>query len=146
MSKLFTIGFTEKTAEEFFTLLLNAGVTKLIDTRISPGSQLAGFAKKADLPYFLKTIGNIRYTHEPLFAPTKELLHSYREKEVTWEEYEKIYTELIAGRSVENILDAGELGNACLLCSEHLPDFCHRRLLADYLKKQYRNLEIVHLY
>lgn len=146
MNKLYTIGFTEKTAEEFFTLLINAGVKKLIDTRINTVSQLAGFAKKTDLPYFLREIGNISYIHEPLFAPTKELLSSYRNKEVTWEEYEKIYTQLIKGRKAETLYSAKELNDSCLLCSEHLPDNCHRRLLAEYLKQNLNGITITHLY
>lgn len=146
MTNLFTIGFTEKTAEQFFDLLKNAGVKKLIDTRINTTSQLAGFAKKSDLPYFLKELCDITYIHEPLFAPTKELLSAYRNKEVTWEEYEKLYTALISERNVEDKFSLDELNNACLLCSEHLPDQCHRRLLADFLKTKLNRITIKHLY
>lgn len=146
MNNLFTIGFTEKTAEVFFTLLMKAGVKTLIDTRINTVSQLAGFAKKTDLPYFLRVISNISYLHEPLFAPTKELLASYRNKEVTWDEYEKIYIKLIEERKAETLYSAEDLNNACLLCSEHLPDHCHRRLLADYLSQNLNGIQIIHLY
>ncbi|MBV6512662.1 MAG: hypothetical protein FMNOHCHN_02176 [Ignavibacteriaceae bacterium] len=146
MNNLYTIGFTEKTAEEFFTLLMKAGVKTLIDTRINTVSQLAGFAKKTDLPYFLKVIGNISYLHEPLFAPTKELLASYRNKELTWEEYEIIYINLIKERKVESLFSVADLNDSCLLCSENLPDHCHRRLLADYLKHNLNGIHVTHLY
>ncbi len=61
--KLFTIGFTKTTAESFFSRLSQAGVKKVIDIRLNNASQLAGFAKKTDLIYFLKTICGIDYEH-----------------------------------------------------------------------------------
>lgn len=146
MINLYTIGFTEKSAERFFYLLKDAGVTKLIDTRINTVSQLAGFAKKGDLEFFLKEIAGISYIHEPLFAPTKELLSSYRNKEVTWDEYEKIYIDIISGRNAETIFMPEELHNACLLCSEHLPEKCHRRLLTEYLQTKVNGIISKHLY
>ena len=85
---IYTIGFTGKTAEEFFERLQGAGVTRLIDVRLNNVSQLAGFTKKHDLAYFLRVIANIEYSHCDDLAPTKDILDSFKKmKEMDWAEY-----------------------------------------------------------
>ena len=144
--KLYTIGFTGKSAEQFFTLLQKVKVKKVIDTRINNVSQLAGFAKSNDLAYFLKSIAGIAYEHNPDLAPTKELLSSYRERELTWDQYEKKYLALLTQRNVARYAAQPVYLNAsCFLCSEHEPDHCHRRLLAEYLHQVNTSIEINHL-
>ena len=145
MIKLFTIGFTEKTAEAFFSLLKKAGVKKIIDTRLNNVSQLAGFAKGKDLEFFSKTIIDAGYEHNINLAPTKELLNNYREKKITWAQYEIEYIRILEKRSIIKKIDFEKLDGSCLLCSEHKPDMCHRRLLAEYLKKANKDIEIIHL-
>lgn len=145
MIKLFTIGFTGKPAEKFFNLLTSSGVKKIVDTRINNVSQLAGFAKGADLKFFAKEIGDIWYEHNTDFAPTKELLTRYRNKKMTWEEYEVEYLNLLDMRKVAQKTDIEKLHQNCLLCSEHTPEKCHRRLLAEYLQHVKSDIEIIHL-
>jgi len=145
MIKLFTIGFTGKSAEKFFSLLKNASVKNLVDTRINNVSQLAGFAKGSDLKFFAKEIGNIRYEHNIDFAPTKELLSRYRGEEISWGDYELEYLNLLDGRKIGQKIDIEKLHENCLLCSEHTPEKCHRRLLAEYLKHVRNDIEIIHL-
>src|SRR6188768_1433600 len=132
MIKLFTIGFTEKSAEKFFNLLRNNNVKKIVDTRINNVSQLAGFAKGADLKFFAKEIGQMNYEHNIDFAPTKELLSRYRDEEMSWEEYEVEYLNLLDARKIAQKTNVDLLHENCLLCSEHTPEKCHRRLLAEY--------------
>lgn len=145
MIKLFTIGFTGKSAEQFFDLLIRAGVKKIIDTRIHNVSQLAGYAKGKDLKYFAREIGNIEYEHRKDYAPTKVLLKQYRDKVISWPEYEKAYKSLLEERKIKSNTDFETLHEACLLCSEHEPDHCHRRLLAEYFKKANKKIRIIHL-
>jgi uncharacterized protein (DUF488 family) len=145
MTKLFTIGFTEKSAEQFFALLLAHGVVRIIDTRINIVSQLAGFAKGKDLEYLARAIGGIGYLHRVDLAPTKDLLRRYRAGTTSWEEYTVEYLGLLEERDAAAGLRAEDLDHACLLCSEHEPDNCHRRLLAEYLQQRIGGLEIVHL-
>jgi uncharacterized protein (DUF488 family) len=145
MIKLYTIGFTGKPAEKFFTLLRNSGVKKIVDTRINNFSQLAGFAKGSDLKFFAKEIGDISYEHNIDFAPTKELLTRYRNKKMTWEEYEMEYLNLLDMRKIASKTDMEKLHENCLLCSEHTPEKCHRRLLAEYLYRVKSDVEIIHL-
>lgn len=145
MIKLFTIGFTNKTAEEFFELLRKNGVRKVIDTRINNVSQLAGFSKGSDLKYFLQTIGNIGYEHRVDLAPTKDLLSRYRKDEMNWAEYEQEYLGLLKSRRIAETIDYNGLDGCCFLCSEHTPEKCHRRLLSEHLKKFRNDIEVVHL-
>ncbi|MCK4468013.1 MAG: DUF488 domain-containing protein [Desulfobacterales bacterium] len=142
---LFTIGFTKKNAETFFGKLGKAGVEKIIDIRLNNVSQLAGFAKKDDLIYFLKKICGCNYMHEPLLAPTKEILDGYKKKEIDWPEYQKRFNDLLKTRKAHTLVSSSELHMACLLCSEPTPDKCHRRLVAEYLKSHFDNIEIQHL-
>jgi uncharacterized protein (DUF488 family) len=143
--KLFTIGFTQKTAEEFFSLLRDAGVRQVIDTRLNNRSQLAGFSKGDDLPFFLDRIGQISYRHVLEMAPTQELLDSYKKQKGSWARYEKEYLELVHRRDLSTRVERAELADACLLCSEHEPTHCHRRLLAEYFRAAHPDIEIVHL-
>jgi uncharacterized protein (DUF488 family) len=143
--KIYTIGFTQTSAEAFFGKLIKAGVKKIIDARLNNRSQLAGFAKKEDLRFFLKALGNIDYLHMPVLAPTDEILTEYKKKKVNWQAYEKKFQALMEKRRIENIVSSAELDQSCLLCSEHLPDYCHRRLVAEYLKSKWENVDIIHL-
>ena len=143
--KLFTIGFTKKTAEAFFTKLSKAGVKRVIDIRLNNVSQLAGFAKKDDLRYFLKTICNIDYIHKPDFAPTKDILEVYKKNKGDWSVYEKRFLVLLAERKPEENISRDMLDGGCLLCSEDKSDNCHRRLVAEYLSEKWGNIEIIHL-
>ena len=142
--KIYTIGFTKQTSEEFFEKLKSVGVKRVIDIRLNKTSQLAAFAKGSDLPYLLKATGGIEYLSHSELAPTKDLLKSYRYKEITWEEFEKNYKNQIKDSKAILGLNKGDFEDACLLCSENTPEKCHRRLLAEELAKIW-DLEIIHL-
>lgn len=143
---LYTIGFTQKSAQAFFELLHANQVQVLVDIRLKPDSQLSGFAKKRDLPYFLKSLINCDYTHHLDMAPTNDLLVEYRQ-DGDWGHYERGFNRLLDERALITTLDRTwwESHHACLLCSEHEPDFCHRRLVAEYLATHWNNVEINHL-
>ncbi|MDM3855975.1 MAG: DUF488 domain-containing protein [Aphanizomenon gracile PMC649.10] len=143
---LFTIGFTQKKAEQFFETLIKAGVKRVIDTRLNNVSQLAGFAKKSDLQYFLQKIGGIEYIHILDLAPTKDILDAYKKKEITWDSYEQKFNQLITQRQIERKLSIDMIDKSCLLCSELKPHNCHRRLVAEYLQSNLeKNIKIHHL-
>lgn len=144
--KLYTIGFTKKSAERFFGLLKQHGVQSLLDIRLHPGGQLAGFAKQDDLTYFLRELVDCEYHHLPQLAPTDEILSDYR-KDHQWDTYVRRFETLMDERSVPQTFDRAIMQNrvCCLLCSEATPDQCHRRLVADRFVQQWPELEIVHL-
>lgn len=143
--KIFTIGFTKTTAEKFFSRLQKAGVKRMVDVRLNNVSQLAGFAKKDDLRYFLKAICSIDYVHRPEMAPTQDMLDAYKKAGGKWEDYEHKFISLIESRRIEETVPPEALDGACLLCSEDKPHYCHRRLVAEYLKKKWSDVEIAHL-
>ncbi len=140
-----TIGFTKKSAREFFGLLQQSGAQRLVDVRLHNVSQLAGFAKRDDLAYFLQAICGMAYAEEPLLAPTPELLDGYRKGKRGWPWYEREYLALLAARRVEERVPRELIDGAVLLCSEATPGRCHRRLAAEYLARQWGGLDIVHL-
>jgi uncharacterized protein (DUF488 family) len=143
--KLFTIGFTKKSAEVFFTRLKGAGVKRVVDVRLNNVSQLAGFAKKEDLRYFTKTICNADYVHLSSLAPTKDMLDAYKKLKGDWDLYQKQFLALIGERRIEDSISPEIMDGACLLCSEEKPHHCHRRLVAEYLKEKWGDIEIVHI-
>ncbi len=144
--EIYTIGFTRKTAEEFFQTLKTARIKRLVDVRLRNKSQLAGFAKQEDLAFFLRELCRIKYTHEPLLAPTEDMLTAYRKKRIGWEEYEQKFRELMAERKIEGKLTPYNFRTrTVLLCSEALPKRCHRRLVAEYLQAKWHAVKIVHL-
>ena len=142
---VYTIGFTKKTAEYFFEKLKQAGVKRVIDVRLNNSSQLAGFTKRDDLKYFLKEICHIDYVHIPELAPTKDILDAYKKNKGDWKVYEAQFLELMEERHIENIISTDILDQGCLLCSEDMPEHCHRRLVAEYLKDKWGNIRIEHL-
>jgi uncharacterized protein (DUF488 family) len=143
--KVFTIGFTKTTAESFFQRLEEAGVRRVIDVRLNNVSQLAGFAKKKDISYFLKAICGIDYSHRPELAPTKEMLDALKKHGGGWDDYEEPFMDLMAHRQIEDTVRREAVEEACLLCSEDEPQHCHRRLVAEYLDKKWHGLDIIHL-
>jgi len=143
--ELFTIGFTQTTARDFFTKLKDAGVRRVMDVRLNNSSQLSGFSKKDDLAYFLKEIGGIEYAHLPELAPTQEILDAYKKHKGGWGAYEKQFLDLMAKRQIEKTVQPELLQKGCLLCSEHLPHHCHRRLVAEYLNSKWGGIMTKHL-
>lgn len=138
------MGFSGKSAEEFFTILIKNNVRSLIDIRLNNTSQLSGFANIKHLPYFLKLHG-INYYHKPEYAPTKALLEGYKNKSIEWKEYERLYTEIMKQRNILKNIEWDFFDNAVFLCSEPTAGKCHRRLLAEILAKENSSIKVRHL-
>lgn len=143
--KLYTIGFTKTSAERFFETLKASGAKRLVDVRLNNVSQLAGFAKRDDLRYFLRAIAGMDYLAIPALAPTQEILDAYRKEGAGWPAYERRFLALMAERKIETTVNRGDLADAVLLCSEHTADRCHRRLVAEYLRDAWGDIDIKHL-
>ncbi|EAK5529808.1 DUF488 domain-containing protein [Campylobacter lari] len=141
---IFTIGFSGKTAEIFFQILVKNNIAKLVDVRLNNKSQLAGFTNIKHLPYLLK-IHNIKYEHMLDLAPSAELLDLYKKNKITWSDYEKKYIQILQDRKILKKLDIKNFDNCVLLCSEPTSDKCHRRVLAEYLQNNFKNIKIEHL-
>jgi len=143
--RLFTIGFTKKSARQFFQAVRNSGAKRVLDVRLNNVSQLAGFAKRDDLAFFLREICGMDYVHLPELAPTQEMLDEYKKRNTDWATYEKRFLALIEERRIENRVPREIVSDGCLLCSEDKPHHCHRRLVAEYLQRHWGDLEIIHL-
>lgn len=144
--KTFTIGFTQKPAKKFFELVRTNGVARIIDVRLNNISQLAGFAKREDLKFFLNELCGADYIHIKELAPTKDILDAYKKKVISWEAYEDKFLNLMARRNIEQTINRSILDHGCLLCSEHKPHHCHRRLVVEYLNEHWdADIEVVHL-
>jgi uncharacterized protein (DUF488 family) len=143
--RIFTIGFTKKPAETFFSLLSGSGAKRLVDVRLNNVSQLAGFSKRDDLKYFLRAICGMDYVHLPELAPNQSMLDAYKKEKGDWVAYEIRFLDLMRSREIDKSLPRDILSDACLLCSEDKPQHCHRRLVAEYLRDKWGDVEIVHL-
>ena len=143
--KVFTIGFTKKTAQKFFDLLRASGAKRVVDVRLNNVSQLAGFAKKHDLAYFLREICGMDYVHMPQLAPTQEMLDQYKKERGDWATYEARFLDLMKERRIESTISRDAVAEGCLLCSEDKPHHCHRRLVAEYLRQQWGDVDVSHL-
>lgn len=143
--KIFTIGFTQKSAETFFGLLRQPGLVRLVDIRLNNVSQLAGFCKRDDLQYFVRQINGIGYTHLPELAPNAEILKHFKEEGRNWTVYEEQFLALMEKRRVETTVSRELLDGACLLCSEASPMHCHRRLVVEYLQARWGDMQVKHL-
>jgi uncharacterized protein (DUF488 family) len=144
--EIYTIGFTQTTAERFFKRLADAGVERLLDVRLNNSSQLAGFAKAKDLPYLLRELVGATYEHEPRLAPTQELLDEYKKRKGDWSTYEIRFLELMESRQIETSLAISDFQvPTALLCSEATAENCHRRLVCEYLAGRWPDVRAVHL-
>ncbi len=143
--KLFTIGFTKKSAEAFFTKLKRSGAKRVVDVRLNNVSQLAGFAKRNDLEFFLREICHMDYVHVPELAPTQDILDEYKKNKGDWAVYEQKFLELMRKREIEKRVDPAVIADSCLLCSEDKPHHCHRRLVAEYFKSHWGDVEVAHI-
>lgn len=143
--KVFTIGFTKKNAERFFTQLKQPGLFRLLDVRLNNVSQLAGFTKKEDLRFFLRQLCNIDYVHLTDLAPTQDILDEYKKDGGDWKNYERKFLNLMSARKVEETVSREIIDGGCLLCSESTPEQCHRRLVVEYLCNKWGDIEILHL-
>ena len=144
---IFTIGFTKTNARDFFGRLKNAGIQRLVDVRLNNTSQLASFAKRDDLEYFLGELCEASYVHEPLLAPTQEILDAYKKNKGSWSDYEQAFFALMESRRIEQHLDPEAFSQlrSVLLCSEDTPENCHRRLVVEYLQTKWPDVQAVHL-
>lgn len=144
--EIYTIGFTQKSAAEFFEQLKRRGIRRLVDVRLNNSSQLAGFSKKDDLAYFLHEICQADYIHEPLLAPTQEMMDEVKKRKGDWADYERRFNALMAERKIDEVISP-ELFNTptVLLCSEPTAEHCHRRLVAEYLRSKWGDVRITHL-
>jgi len=146
ISKAYSIGFTRKSAEDFFQILKDHNIRRLVDVRLHNNSQLAGFTKSGDLAFFLRQILNAEYQRVVDFAPTQELLSSYRKGSISWDEYANGFLKLIKERRIEEKIDRNLfMEPTVLLCAEPTADRCHRRLVLEYLREKWGSLEILHL-
>lgn len=145
--EVYTIGFTQTTAERFFERLADAHIERLLDVRLNNSSQLAGFAKAKDLPYFLRELVGASYEHEPVLAPTQDMLDDYKKSKGDWSRYESRFFDLLKSRKVESVLAPAdfEQRRTALLCSEATAERCHRRLVCEYLADRWPSLHAVHL-
>ena len=143
--KLSTIGFTRKPARRFFELLHQSGARRVVDVRLNNASQLAGFTRKDDLPYFLDKLCGMEYVHLPALAPTKEILDDFKKRKGDWKTYEDRFLALMRERRIEETVPREIVADGCLLCSEDKPHHCHRRLVAEYLDQHWGGVEISHL-
>lgn len=144
--EIYTTGFTQKSAAQFFESLKRHGIQRLLDVRLNNSSQLAGFSKKDDLAYFLREICQAEYLHEPLLAPTQELLDDFKKRKGSWADYEQRFTALMVERKIEEAISRDLFRvPTVLLCSEPTAEHCHRRLVAEYLHAKWGDINIVHL-
>lgn len=141
-----TIGFTQTTAEHFFTRLADARVGRLLDVRLNNSSQLAGFAKAKDLPYFLRETVGATYEHEPVLAPSQQMLDDYKKRKGDWADYERDFLALMDHRRIDQVLSPADFETRTVfLCSEATAEHCHRRLVAEFLAARWPEVHIVHL-
>ena len=142
MINLYNIGFTQKTAEEFFEKLKAKRIDCLVDIRLNPNGQLSRFAFEKDLPYFLeKLVDGCKYIHRIDLAPKKELLKEVRDKDNPMSRNYKLF-EISFNKQLENdsniknfVNQFGKYERVVLLCSEPTIEKCHRRLVSDMLLK-----------
>ncbi|MEI0446564.1 DUF488 domain-containing protein [Brachyspira intermedia] len=142
---IYTIGFNQKSAKDFFYSIKNNNIEILIDIRLNNNSQLSGYTKNKDIEFFLSEISNCKYYHETIFAPTDKILKDYKKKIINWEEYKLLYTQLIVERNMVNyfIKQYSNYNRVCLLCAERTPINCHRNLLSHAIKEYDNNIKII---
>jgi uncharacterized protein (DUF488 family) len=147
MNRLYTIGFTQKSAKIFFGLLNSNPIDIVLDIRLNNTSQLAAFSKYPDIEFFLKEICDITYKHDVLFAPTDDILVAFKKKQITWDEYVAAFEKIKKDRKLKEHIVKNYMfeNNICLLCSEQTPNQCHRSLVANMFTDLNSDIDVVNL-
>ena len=142
--KLYTIGYSGKTAEELFGILIENKVRKVIDIRLKNANSYCFYTHKRDFPFLLSLVG-IDYEHKLEWAPERWLLDGWRDEKITWSKYVVEFRKLIEERNILRGVKTENLDGCVLLCSEMTADMCHRRLLAEYFQAKFSEIEVIHL-
>lgn len=144
--KIYTIGFTRRTAEDFFETLEENNIDEVVDVRLHNNSQLASFTKYPDLEYFLRKILNADYRHDLQLAPSKQLFDGYKNKIFDWFDYECEFAKLMYERKISEHIAKNYSAERkyCFLCAESSPENCHRRLVAEKFAEVFDS-KIIHL-
>ena len=130
----YTIGYGNRTLDEFVSLLHNSKITHLVDIRRYPHSWMEDFDKESLQTKLPKN--GIAYMHCTGVGGMRE--SSYTEYMET-EEFNNSFSRLVAFILEINKVD----GNPVLMCAEKNPKDCHRQYLAQYLEQS--GIRIVHL-
>lgn len=147
MKEIYTIGFTKKTAQKFFGLLIDNQIEIVLDIRLNNTSQLAGFAKYPDIEYFIHKICTAMYIHDTRFSPTEDTLKKYKKEDISWDQYVREFIQTMNEREIGDYIKSNYSMNKriCLLCSEDTAIQCHRSLVANEFKEINNELKIIHL-
>lgn len=145
-TRLYTIGFTRKSARQFFDALQRNGVKRLIDIRLNNTSQLAGFTKKEDLAYLAEAVAGIEYRHMPELGPSQAVFDGLKKHKGSWADYERQFEALLRERRAIERLDRSLFDTpSCLLCTEPTAEQCHRRLVGEAIQARWPDIELAHL-
>ena len=143
--QIFTIGYTKKSAREFFGLIKANEIDVLVDVRLYNNTQLAGFSKSRDLEFFLAALCGCGYVWAKQFAPSPALFNDYKSGQIDWAACEAVYRDFLNAHTGLDFFRLYRNKRICLLCAEETPECCHRRLLAEKIADEYDGTEITHL-
>lgn len=142
---IYTVGFEQVPAKDFFETLRSSPAVRLIDARLNPNPEDGGYARGGDLAYLLGELCGMSYHHVPALAPTKQMVSEVLDRGGPWEAYEKSFLRLMRERCVEETVKRDLLDDAVVMCLERSADQCHRRLVAEYLQRAWPDVIIHHL-
>ncbi len=145
MTHLFTSGYEGETIKEFLNKLQAENIDTIVDIRENPYSRKPGFSQKA-LSNYLKQTGISYYHFQELGTPKplRNYLAHYQDYRTFFDQYRSYLPEF--KDSIDDIIDMGSDKKICLLCFEKDPHYCHRNVVADYIKDYAgKQVEVVHI-
>ncbi|HEX5474530.1 MAG TPA: DUF488 domain-containing protein [Vicinamibacterales bacterium] len=133
--RVFTIGHSTRTQDEFLALLRAHGVERLADIRTFPGSRRHPHFGRESLSAFLATNG-IQYRHFPALGgrrtPRADSINTGW-RHPSFRGYADYMQTPAFARGVDDFLAFAGHAPAAVMCAEAVWWQCHRQLLADAL-------------
>lgn len=144
--RIWTIGHSTRTIDEFISLLKENGIKLVADVRMFPGSKhYPQFGREA----LVKSLGesSIRYEHFPELGGKRKSKPDSRNtawRNASFRGYADYMEKEQFQKGIERLLDlAAKAGPTAVMCAEAVWWRCHRSLIADYLKS--RGTEVLHI-
>jgi uncharacterized protein (DUF488 family) len=145
MVKIWTVGHSTRSAEEFSEILKAHNIEVLVDVRTYPGSRRYPQFNRDALSEWFSGRG-IEYKHEPRLGgrrtPRTES-HNTAWRNAQFRGYaDHMETEEFKS-GVRELLELAASARVAVMCAEAVWWRCHRSLIADYLKAE--GHEVIHI-
>jgi uncharacterized protein (DUF488 family) len=141
---IFTVGYEGRSQDELLQLLESAGVTTVVDLRLTPISRKPGLSKKRLADWLGHA--QIDYLHLPALGNPRDNREGFRKGESrSRARFKSCMRAPQAIVAIQELCSRAATQRVALLCFERDAECCHRGMVSDELMHHEPGLKIQHL-